>query len=251
MPADIEREHRAHQLQPVVGVVPDRQRRADDDVERPELRGRAGSSRRPATGRRPRPPALGGRTAAASPRRSRRRARRSSARSRPARGRHRGQRRRPGVDRQDAGGQLQPRGPRGQEPELAHRVERVRLPHEDDVQPGLLIVRELGNRLGEPAAVRQRHPDPHPTAPPAPLGVVHPRATRHCDGQPKAGQPPNARVRSPAVLAGEPRPVCPALLLLAQTLDESSPGRLIGGCRVVARRDGVERGRAVEEYCAV
>jgi len=38
MPADIEREHRAHQLQPVVGVVPDRQRRADDDVERPELR---------------------------------------------------------------------------------------------------------------------------------------------------------------------------------------------------------------------
>ena len=46
--------------------------------------------------------------------------------------------------------------------------------------------------------------DPHPTAPPAPLGVVHPRATRRCDGQPRL-------VNLPTRAFGHPRrsPVSP------------------------------------------
>ena len=74
---------------------------------------------------------------------------------------HRGQRRRPRVQLEDAGGDLQPLRPRRDEAELADRVEAVRLRHEHDVQPGLLVVGQLGHGLGEAARVVQGHPDAH------------------------------------------------------------------------------------------
>ncbi len=74
---------------------------------------------------------------------------------------HRGEGGRAGVDLQDAGGDLQAFGAGGDEAQLAHRVERVGLRDEHDVQPGLLVGGQVVDGFLETAAVVQRHPDAH------------------------------------------------------------------------------------------
>ena len=75
--------------------------------------------------------------------------------------RHRGEGRRPGIELQDARGDLHPLGLRGEVAELADRIEAVSLGHEDDVEAGLLVIGQLGDGLGEVARVIQCHPDAH------------------------------------------------------------------------------------------
>ncbi len=81
----------------------------------------------------------------------------------PGRG-HRGERGGPGVQLEDPRADLEPLGPGRDEAQLAHRVEAVGLGHEHDVQPGLLVVGELGHRFGETAGVVEMHPDAHAPA---------------------------------------------------------------------------------------
>lgn len=75
--------------------------------------------------------------------------------------RHRGQRGGPRVQLQDARGQLHVIGPGGEIAERAHRVERVRLGHEDDVQSGPFQVGDLGGHFLETARIVDAQSDTH------------------------------------------------------------------------------------------
>lgn len=74
---------------------------------------------------------------------------------------HGRQRRRARIQLQDARGQLDPFGLGGEVAQRAHRVERVRLGHEHDVEPGPLEVGDLRGYLFETASVVNALSDSH------------------------------------------------------------------------------------------
>ena len=78
---------------------------------------------------------------------------------------HRGQGGCPGVELQDARGQLNPFGAGGQVAQRAHRVERIRLGDKDNVQPGAFEVGHFGGDLLEAAGVIDAQSDPHVRVP--------------------------------------------------------------------------------------